>query len=55
MIYVSKKEYLAILFAQEQVNEALEAAIDEDYINEANECLKRLNSLIRKYRKWYQK
>lgn len=51
MISITKAEYDSIMFCREQVTGAVEAASDEDYVNEASEACYHIDTLRKKYLK----
>lgn len=54
-VNINKKEFEAISFAIDQINVIIEAGADEDYCKEANDCIKALQDIIRKYWKENEK
>lgn len=51
MISVTKAEYDAIMFCREQVTSAVEAASNDDYVNEASEACNNIDTFRKKYQK----
>lgn len=49
-ISVNNKEYCAILFAIDQIETLIEAADEESFIEDSNNCLKHLYDIINKYK-----
>lgn len=54
-ISITKAEFEAIIFCKEQVVSQVEAASDEDFVNEANEAFDKIYSFEKKYYKAVQK
>ena len=50
-ISITKAEFEAIIFCKEQVVSQVEAASDEDFVNEANEAFDKIYSFEKKYYK----
>lgn len=51
-VNINKKEFEAISFAIDQINALRDSGADDDYIKEANHCIKALQEIIRKY--WHE-
>lgn len=54
-ISITKAEFEAIIFCKEQVVSQVEAASDEDFVNEANEAFDKIYSFEKKYYKAVKK
>lgn len=54
-VSITKAEFDAIIFCKEQVVSQIEAASDEDFVNEANEAFEKIYSFKKKYYKAVQK
>lgn len=54
-VSITKAEFEAIMFCKEQVVSQIEAASDEDFVNEANEHFEKIYSFEKKYYKAVQK
>ena len=54
-VSITKAEFEAIMFCKEQVVSQIEAASDEDFVNEANEAFDKIYSFEKKYYKAVQK
>ena len=50
-VSITKAEFEAIIFCKEQVVSQIEAASDEDFVNEANEAFDKIYSFEKKYYK----
>lgn len=54
-VSITKAEFDAIIFCKEQVVSQVEAASDEEFVNEANEHFEKIYSFEKKYYKAVQK